>query len=64
MGPSPEFVTLREASRRSGLSIRTLRRRIADGQLTAYRSGPASNSPIVVRVSDLDALLTLVEVGR
>lgn len=35
-----QFEPLTEASRRTGLSPRTLRRRVAQGQLPAYRSGP------------------------
>lgn len=35
-----EFESLAEAAERTGLSIKTLRRRIASGMLAAYRSGP------------------------
>ncbi|MFK5584338.1 excisionase family DNA-binding protein [Serinicoccus sp. LYQ131] len=35
-----QFESLTEASQRTGLSTRTLRRRIAEGQLPAYRTGP------------------------
>ena len=35
-----QFETLSQAATRSGLSPRTLRRRIAAGQLPAYRNGP------------------------
>ena len=34
-----EFESLASAAERTGLSIRTLRRRIASGHLAAYRSG-------------------------
>ncbi|MGM0385420.1 MAG: excisionase family DNA-binding protein [Actinomycetota bacterium] len=34
------MVSLAEAAELAGLSIRTLRRRIADGELPAYRTGP------------------------
>ncbi len=34
-----EFESLAQAAERTGLSIRTLRRRIATGELPAYRSG-------------------------
>jgi excisionase family DNA binding protein len=34
-----EFESLSSAAERTGLSIRTLRRRIASGDLAAYRSG-------------------------
>ncbi|MER7070671.1 helix-turn-helix domain-containing protein [Terrabacter sp. NPDC000476] len=35
-----EFESLAEAAERTGLSTKTLRRRIASGMLAAYRSGP------------------------
>ena len=35
-----EFESLAEAAERTGLSTKTLRRRIASGALAAYRSGP------------------------
>ncbi len=34
-----QFESLTQAAERTGLSTRTLRRRIASGELTAYRSG-------------------------
>lgn len=33
------YESLRQAADRTGLSVRTLRRRIAEGQLPIYRSG-------------------------
>lgn len=52
-----QFESLADAAERTGLSIRTLRRRIAAGQLPAYRSGPR-----VLRVdpADVDRLMVLV----
>ena len=50
------------ASAYAGLSVDTLRTRIRHGQLKAERSGPHPNSPIVVRVSELDRMLN--EVGH
>lgn len=49
-----EFESLSSAAQRTGLSIRTLRRRIASGDLPAYRNGP-----LVVRVNphDVDHLM-------
>lgn len=35
-----EFESLAAAAERTGLSIKTLRRRISTGALAAYRSGP------------------------
>lgn len=34
------YETLAAAAERTGLSVKTLRRRIAEGRLPAYRSGP------------------------
>lgn len=52
-----QYESLAEAAERTGLSTRTLRRRIAAGQLPAYRSGPR-----VLRVdpADVDRLMHLV----
>lgn len=48
------FESLAEAAERTGLSTKTLRRRIAAGQLPAYRNGPR-----VLRVDpdDVDRLM-------
>jgi len=56
-----EFETLSSAAQRTGLSIRTLRRRIASGDLAAYRSGPR-----VIRVDpdDVDLLLVRIPTAR
>lgn len=55
--PHRQFESLAAAAERTGLSVRTLRRRIAAGQLPAYRSGPR-----VLRVepADVDRLMVLV----
>ena len=52
-----QFESLADAAERTALSIRTLRRRIAAGQLPAYRSGPR-----VLRVdpADVNRLMVLV----
>ena len=52
-----EFESLSSAAERTGLSIRTLRRRIANGDLPAYRSGPR-----VIRVdpNDVDHLMVRI----
>ena len=49
-----EFESLASAAERTGLSIRTLRRRIASGGLAAYRSGAR-----VIRVDpdDVDRMM-------
>ncbi len=46
-------MTLAEAAKWYGVSQRTLRRRVAEGRLRAYRVGPRA---IRVSVADLDAL--------
>lgn len=56
-----EFESLSSAAQRTGLSIRTLRRRIANGDLPAYRSGPR-----VIRVDpdDVDHLMVPIPTAR
>ena len=53
-----QFETLSQAATRSGLSPRTLRRRIAAGQLPAYRNGPR-----VIRLDpqDVDKLMVQIK---
>lgn len=55
------FESLSEAAERTGLSTWTLRRRIADGLLPAYRSGTR-----IIRVDpdDVDKLLTRIQTVR
>lgn len=55
-----QFESLAQAAERTGLSTRTLRRRIADGRLTAYRAGPR-----IIRLDreDVDGLMTVVPTG-
>ena len=49
-----EYESLAQAATRAGMSVRTLRRRVADGSLPAYRTGPRM---IRVRTSDVDRLM-------
>ena len=51
------FESLTQAAERTGLSIRTLRRRIAAGELAAYRNGPR-----VIRLdpSEVDRLMVRI----
>ena len=54
-GTTPRsYETLAEAARRHKISTKTLRRRIAQGQLTAYRHGP---SLIRLDPAEVDAAL-------
>lgn len=52
-----QYESLADAAQRTGIGIRTLRRRIVEGQLPAYRSGPK-----ILRVDpeDVDRLMTKV----
>lgn len=45
------------AAERTGLSVKTLRRRIAEGRLPAYRSGPRS-----IRVDPADVNRLMVRI--
>ncbi|MDK4250594.1 helix-turn-helix domain-containing protein [Corynebacterium pseudodiphtheriticum] len=50
----PRLITLQQAADSTQLSVRTLRRYIAEGNLTAYRAGRA----IRLKPEDVDALFT------
>ena len=50
---APTFVSMDEAAHLLGVSSRTIRRRVADGSLPAYRTGSAPNSRIRLRVDEL-----------
>jgi excisionase family DNA binding protein len=52
-----EFETLASAAERTGLSICTLRRRIASGDLSAYRSGARA---IRLDAQDVDRLMVRI----
>ena len=49
------WLTLKDAARYTGASMDTLRRRISDGQLRAYRVG--RSHMVRLRTADLDALM-------
>ncbi len=51
------FVSLAQAAEILGISVRTLRRRIAAGELPAFRTG---RRIIRVRISDLERMLRRV----
>lgn len=57
VGAGRQFESLAQAADRTGLSTYTLRRRIADGRLPAYRSGSR-----IIRVDpdDVNKLLTRI----
>jgi excisionase family DNA binding protein len=48
------YETIAEAARRTGVSTKTIRRRIAEGRLTGYRFGPTL---IRLNPAEVDALL-------
>ena len=48
------YESLAQAAERTGISVRTLRRRIAEGRLTAYRCGPRL---LRVDTEEVDALM-------
>ena len=56
-----QFESLSQAAERIGLSTRTLRRRIAAGDLMAYRNGPR-----VIRLDpdDVDRLMIRIPTAR
>ena len=55
-----QMLSLSQASAQLGVSIRTLRRRIATGDLPAYRSG---RRILRVRSTDLDRIFRRVPTG-
>ena len=57
----PRYVSLGTAAERHSTSRRTIRRRIADGSLKAYRVGPRL---IRVDVEELDKLLRPIPAGN
>ena len=50
-------VGLEAACARWDVSVRTLTRAIAAGDLVAYKSGPAKQSRVRIRIDDLDAFM-------
>ncbi len=52
--PLPTTETLAQAAARHGVSVKTLRRRVAEGKIVAYRFGPTL---IRVDPAEVDALL-------
>jgi len=58
MEPNHRLVTLAVAAEYFGVHVKTVRRRIDDGTLTAYRFGPRQ---IRVDLNEMDAALTPVK---
>lgn len=59
--PQRHFETIAEAAERLNVSVKTCRRRIADGSLTAYRFGPQL---IRLDPAEVDAVLRRIPNGR
>ena len=59
--PAPEWVSLQQAAGLHGVSVDTLRRRIREGRLPAYRFG---DRLIKVRIEDLENLFRPIPVGQ
>lgn len=57
---SRDWLSLTEAAEELGVTDRTLRRKIASGDLPAYRMGPRL---VRVKRADLEALLTRIPAG-
>ncbi len=58
---SPEYLSLKRAAERFGVCERTLRRRISEGVLPAYRFGPRA---IRIKAADLENLGTPIPSGE
>lgn len=55
--PPQTYETIAEAAARTGVSTKTIRRRIAEGRLKAYRFGPTL---IRLHPAEVDGLLHLI----
>ena len=57
----PVYLSLEQASKVMSLSVKTIRRRIADGTIPAYQCG---RRPIRIRLEDLEAALRRIPSAR
>jgi len=57
----PVYLSLQEAAEVMSLSVKTIRRRIADGTIPAYQCG---RRPIRIRLDDLEAALRRIPAAR
>ena len=57
----PVYLSLEEAAEVMSLSVRTIRRRIADGTIPAYQCG---RRPIRIRLDDLESALRRIPSAR
>lgn len=54
---TPAFLSLQDASTRTGYSVYTLRAKINSGELPAFRMSGKPGAEMRVRIADLDGLL-------
>lgn len=59
--PLPTYLSLEHAAEITDQSVRTLRRRVSDGSLPAYRFGPRQ---LRVRLDDLQAMARRIPTAR
>jgi excisionase family DNA binding protein len=59
-----EWLTVKQAGELLGLSEWSIRRRIGDGKLTAYRTKPDSGAAYRLRRGDVEAYLERMRVQR
>lgn len=59
--PAPKYLSLTDAALRLDVSVRTVRRHIANGNLPAFRLG---SRLIKVRADDVDALMRPIPTTR
>ena len=57
----PVYLSLEEAAGVMSLSVKTIRRRIADGTIPAYQCG---RRPIRIRLDDIEAALRRIPSAR
>ena len=57
----PVYLSLEEAAEVMSLSVKTIRRRIADGTIPAYQCG---RRPIRIRLDDLESALRSIPSAR
>jgi len=57
----PVYLSLDQAAEMMSLSVKTIRRRIADGTIPAYQCG---RRPIRIRLDDLESALRRVPAAR
>lgn len=57
----PVYLSLEQAAQMMSLSVKTIRRRVADGTIPAYQCG---RRPIRIRLDDLEAALRRIPSAR